>query len=193
MGVPSRTSAPTPALDQTFDIQIILGKVRPFLRRLAEAHPQVLIIALSTTPPDTSALSAGGRAAGRAPRTTATATLPRERLVELYHGQGMSLQDIATDAGLSRQALTTMARDYGIDIREPHRPLSTSVDRVWLHEQYHTHRRTLPDIAREAGMSTTTLARWARKYGIPLRGRGGPSHAAAQAADSATITTRNAR
>ena len=27
------------------DIQIILGKVRPFLRRLAEAHPQVLIIA----------------------------------------------------------------------------------------------------------------------------------------------------
>ncbi|WP_207551020.1 hypothetical protein, partial [Mycobacteroides abscessus] len=33
-------------LDQTFDIQIILGKVRPFLRRLAEAHPQVLIIAL---------------------------------------------------------------------------------------------------------------------------------------------------
>ncbi|WP_207554227.1 hypothetical protein, partial [Mycobacteroides abscessus] len=26
--------------------QIILGKVRPFLRRLAEAHPQVLIIAL---------------------------------------------------------------------------------------------------------------------------------------------------
>src|ERR1700677_1348237 len=46
MGVPSRTSATTPALDQTFDFQIIPGKVRPFLRRLAEAHPQVLIIAL---------------------------------------------------------------------------------------------------------------------------------------------------
>src|SRR5208283_2041253 len=31
MGVPSRTSAPTPALDQTYlDSQIILGKVRPF-------------------------------------------------------------------------------------------------------------------------------------------------------------------
>jgi hypothetical protein len=40
MGVPSRTSATTPALDQTFDFQIIPGKVRPFLRRLAEAHPQ---------------------------------------------------------------------------------------------------------------------------------------------------------
>lgn len=168
------------------------GTLRAAAAQLGSSS-DVLRYLLSTTPPDTSALSAGGRAAGRAPRTTATATLPRERLVELYHGQGMSLQDIATDAGLSRQALTTMARDYGIDIREPHRPLSTSVDRVWLHEQYHTHRRTLPDIAREAGMSTTTLARWARKYGIPLRGRGGLSHAAAQAADSATITTRNAR
>src|SRR6476619_1600387 len=31
MGVPSRTSASTPALDQTYlDLQIILGKVRPF-------------------------------------------------------------------------------------------------------------------------------------------------------------------
>ncbi|WP_131807491.1 hypothetical protein, partial [Mycobacteroides abscessus] len=29
-----------------FDLKIILGKVRPFLRRLTEAHPQVLIIAL---------------------------------------------------------------------------------------------------------------------------------------------------
>jgi hypothetical protein len=44
-GVPSRTSAPTPALDQTYDTQIILGKVRPLSRRLAEAHPQELIIA----------------------------------------------------------------------------------------------------------------------------------------------------
>ncbi|WP_156448658.1 restriction endonuclease subunit S [Mycobacterium sp. NAZ190054] len=45
MGVPSRTSAPTPALDQTSDIQIILGKVRPLSRPLTEAHPQVLIVA----------------------------------------------------------------------------------------------------------------------------------------------------
>jgi hypothetical protein len=44
-GVPSRTSAPTPALDQTYDIQIIPGKVRPLSRHLTEAHPQVLIIA----------------------------------------------------------------------------------------------------------------------------------------------------
>jgi hypothetical protein len=41
MRVPSRTSAPTPALDQTYDNQM----VRKHSRRLTEAHPQVLIIA----------------------------------------------------------------------------------------------------------------------------------------------------
>src|ERR1700677_4429201 len=65
MGVPSRTSATTPALDQTFDFQIIPGKVRPFLRRLAEPHPQVLIIApvdepVGTPGADETAVLAGG-------------------------------------------------------------------------------------------------------------------------------------
>jgi hypothetical protein len=68
MGVPSRTSAPTPALDQTFDIQIILGKVRPFLRRLAEAHPQVLIIALEDD--DVGVIGVDDDALMRTPRST---------------------------------------------------------------------------------------------------------------------------
>src|SRR5262245_39718824 len=46
MGVPSRTSAPTPALDQTtWDFRSSSGRCAPS-RCLAEAHPQVLIIAL---------------------------------------------------------------------------------------------------------------------------------------------------
>ncbi|EUA02540.1 hypothetical protein I546_6053 [Mycobacterium kansasii 732] len=61
MGVPSRTSASTPALDQTFDIQIILGKVGPFSRRLAEAHPQVPIIAPIALLPNIFAGSSYGR------------------------------------------------------------------------------------------------------------------------------------
>ena len=44
MGVPSRTSAPTPVLIRTCDFEIILGKVRSFTHQ-AEGHPQVLIIA----------------------------------------------------------------------------------------------------------------------------------------------------
>jgi hypothetical protein len=47
MGVPSHQRA-NAGLDQNhFDFQIILGKVRPLSGRLAEAHPQVLIIAPS--------------------------------------------------------------------------------------------------------------------------------------------------
>src|SRR5271166_1152733 len=45
MGVPSRTSAPTRLLIRTNWTSDHLGKVRP-PARLAEAHPQVLIIAL---------------------------------------------------------------------------------------------------------------------------------------------------
>ncbi|MFC1417559.1 LysR family transcriptional regulator [Streptacidiphilus cavernicola] len=43
-------------------------------------------------------------------------------------------------------------------------------------EQYVNQRRTLPDLARERGMSTANMARWAKFHGIPLRSRGGASH-----------------
>ncbi|MEU4209857.1 LysR family transcriptional regulator [Streptomyces sp. NPDC026206] len=46
----------------------------------------------------------------------------------------------------------------------------------WLTDQYVHRRRTIHDIAAETGASKTTLARWAREYGIPLRSRGGMSH-----------------
>jgi hypothetical protein len=41
--IQSGTNAPRRALDQTFDIQTIIGKVRLNSRRLAEAHPQAPI------------------------------------------------------------------------------------------------------------------------------------------------------
>src|SRR6185312_1507246 len=45
MGVPSRTSASTPALDQTYlDFRSSSGRCAPS-RHQAEGHPQVLIIA----------------------------------------------------------------------------------------------------------------------------------------------------
>lgn len=46
----------------------------------------------------------------------------------------------------------------------------------WHIEQYVVRRRTLPDLARETGMSTANMARWAHIHKIPLRPRGGGSH-----------------
>ncbi|MFE3738888.1 hypothetical protein [Streptomyces sp. NPDC059134] len=43
------------------------------------------------------------------------------------------------------------------------------IDRDWFFEQYVNCRRTLPDLAREKEMSNTTMAKWARELGIPVR------------------------
>lgn len=52
------------------------------------------------------------------------------------------------------------------------------VDPGWLRTEYLERRRTLPDIAAEIGTTAPNIARIARKHGIPLRSRGGASHAA---------------
>ena len=116
---------------------------------------------------------------------TAKAALPRERLVELYQRQRMSLRDIAATVGVSRQIIASLARDYDLPLREPRQYARKTVDRDWLYDQYVTKRRALPDIAEEAGMSTANMARWAETHAIPMRGRGGPSHSANLAAQRA--------
>ena len=50
---------------------------------------------------------------------TAKATLPRDRLADLYHRQRMSLRDIADTIGVSRQVIARLARDYDIPLRDP--------------------------------------------------------------------------
>jgi DNA-binding Xre family transcriptional regulator len=106
------------------------------------------------------------------------AVLDRDELIELYHQRRLSLHEIAERVGVSRQTISRLAEDYDITLRATGRPATFAVDQDWLYEQYVVQRRTLPDLAREAGMSTSNLARWAKTHRIPLRGRGGPSHQA---------------
>jgi hypothetical protein len=108
----------------------------------------------------------------------AKAALPKKRLADLYEREQMSLRDIAATVDVSRPTISCLARDYGLPIRQPGGRSHTTVDREWLYEQYVNNRRTLPDLAAEAGMSAANMARWAKKHAIPLRSRGGPSHRA---------------
>jgi hypothetical protein len=90
----------------------------------------------------------------------------------------MSLRDIAVLIGVSRQVIGNLARDYEIPLRPARVQARTTVDQEWLYDQYVNELRALPDLAQEAGTSTANMARWAKKYEIPLRGRGTPSHSA---------------
>ncbi|MEB3020032.1 hypothetical protein [[Mycobacterium] crassicus] len=98
---------------------------------------------------------------------------PREAFIEHYELCGMSLAEIADQAGVSRQTVARLAADYQIETRKPGRATKYTVDPDWLYTQYVDHQRPLPDLARERGVSTTTMARWAKTYGVPLRSRGG--------------------
>lgn len=98
---------------------------------------------------------------------------PRQRFIDQYEIRGKSLRDIADDAGVSRQTIARLADDYKIDLRTPGRSTKQEIERDWFYTEYVTHGRPLPDLAREQGVSPSTMARWARTYAIPLRPRGG--------------------
>ncbi len=53
-----------------------------------------------------------------------------------------------------------------------------------MYTEYVTHRRALPELAAEKGMSTANMARWAARHRITLRGRGSASRARRLRADS---------
>ncbi len=123
--------------------------------------------------------------------------LSAAELRNLYQHQRMSLRQIAARYHTSRQVVAALARRHGITLRPPRRePVLPTVDRDWLHTQYVHHRRTLPELAAEHGMSTANMARWAHHHQIPLRSRGGPSHTATltagKAADRAPALLRPA-
>jgi hypothetical protein len=102
----------------------------------------------------------------------------RETFTRLYVDEHRSLPQIAERTGFSRKVLTELAHEYGIPLRNGAQDYKRrgTVDRDWLFEQYVVRLRTLPDLAREKGMSTANMARWAKIHNIPLRSRGGASH-----------------
>ena len=117
------------------------------------------------------------RATGRV-RHAARQALTEKEFRRRYVDQHQSLYDIAERTGFSRQTLTRLAAEYGIELRKGPQDYKRKgvIDRDWLFDQYVSHGRTLPGLAREKNMSTANMARWAHLYQIPLRPRGGASH-----------------
>ncbi|MFE6916669.1 LysR family transcriptional regulator [Streptomyces rubiginosohelvolus] len=144
----------------------VLGTTVEAIRHALDEHP-------APAPPLT---ESAARATGRI-RQQARKAIPTEHFTKLYRDERRSLQQIATLTGFSRRVLTDLAKEYRIPLRGPqdHKRRGT-IERDWLIEQYVRRRRTLPDLARETGMSPANMARWAHIHNIPLRPRGGASH-----------------
>lgn len=111
-------------------------------------------------------------------RHKARQDLPKETFARLYIDEYQSLNEISTLTGFSRKVLTGLACEYEIPLRDGPQDYKRrgEVERDWLIEQYVNQRRTLPDLAREKGMSAANMAWWARAHHVPLRPRGGGSH-----------------
>ncbi len=120
------------------------------------------------------------RSTGQRPtaRTTFPAELTPERLRQLVVDDRRTLRSIRGDASISKLALRSALQRDGIPCPPSGRPRRVNVDEDWLRTQYLDGHRTLPDIAGELGMSPANLGRIARQHHIPVRPRGGGSHAA---------------
>ncbi|MGJ6967025.1 TniQ family protein [Streptosporangium sp. G11] len=143
-----------------------LGVSIEAVRLLLEEHP-IPAPPLST---------AQARALGQVSHA-ARQVLTEEELRRRYLDEHQSARTIAIDVGVSKSTVTRLAAEYGIELRKVGRYFKQHniIDRAWLYEQYVTRRRTLADIAREKGTSTTYIINRAQDLGVPLRPSGGAS------------------
>lgn len=120
----------------------------------------------------------GTSTSGRTVRTLPPASLTTERLRTLVLDDRRTLRSLAEEFGVSRTYLADRLRRDGIPVPPPYHRPTRPVDPDWLRTEYVDRKRTLPAIAAEVGMTAPNLARIARTHSIPLRRRGGASHAA---------------
>ncbi len=75
--------------------------------------------------------------------------------------KGRSLKDIADQFGVSKEAVSRMARLWGFRelYNKRHKPY---MNKEWLEEEYVTNRRKESDIAEECGVSAGTIGKWVK-------------------------------
>ena len=99
------------------------------------------------------------------------AEIPPGELGKLYLDEKLSIRQIAARYGMRRHIITERLCQDGIT---PSRRPPKGVTADWLRQEYVGKGRTFDDLAAEVSCGPSALARWACRYGIPVRPRGGP-------------------
>jgi uncharacterized protein YidB (DUF937 family) len=104
-------------------------------------------------------------AAAAPPQPVAAAWLHQEYVVNQR-----TLADLAREAGVSGPTLSRRAKELGIPVRRnPRSNPRVPITEEWIYQEHVLNRRTLVDMAQEAGVPYQTLSKWTKKFGIPVR------------------------
>lgn len=98
--------------------------------------------------------------------------LSKDLLDDLYLAKGMTQCEIAAMYGLSEWSVGRRLREFGIEARPTNYVRDTPRKRQFTPEElkqlYVSDRRTMRDIAWLYDMHPVTVAKWLRRYGIPI-------------------------
>lgn len=99
----------------------------------------------------------------------ASTMFPRDRLIDLYGDQHISLRALGVMAGVCKQTMTALVRDYGITVQDSGWRPGLQVNRDWLFTEHLTRGRPLRDIAHELGVTPSVMTKWAKVHQLPVR------------------------
>lgn len=98
-----------------------------------------------------------------------------EWLRQKYHGENLTISEVAEEAGVSDGAVHRAMKRYGVSRRSSagsKRKSGPWNDESWLREQYVDHEKSVPDIASEWDVSTAALYTRLDEFGIERRPTG---------------------
>lgn len=92
--------------------------------------------------------------------------LPESELIRLHVHDRLPIKVIAARIGVQPQAVSDLAREYGIQVRSSR--LRLPDERTWIYREYVENQRPITDMAQQIGVDISTLYRRAKIYGIVM-------------------------
>ena len=89
-----------------------------------------------------------------------------------YHGNGRTLSDMADECGVTGTTIGDWMDRHGIERRDQKAAQQASgayTDKGWLKTEYVDKARSMKDIGDECGVTSATILKWLRRFGIDTR------------------------